>query len=187
MTATGNPVKPADLLEGQGLVVCSVRYPMISKVMVELLEALLRGAGLAGAILSIDRPHTYISHLLEKRGVPQEKLVYIDAVTRISGEAPPSTGGSELLPAPFCVNILSDFMTVCGPKIAEKRAGFLLVDNLSALTPYVSEECMRRFLENLVQLGRQVPGLRCVFVLDRQSHSHLYELLKKMGAREVSI
>ncbi|MEM4728552.1 MAG: hypothetical protein QXH42_02160 [Thermoplasmata archaeon] len=186
MSETAAPGAHEALLEGEGFVVCPVRFPMISKVMVGILDKLLRQTQGIGAVLSLDRPHSYISRLLERNGIPQDRILYIDAVMGISGESPEPDGGAEMLPAPFCINILSDFINVCGPRFSEKRPGFLLIDNLSALTSYVSEECLKRFLESLVVLSRQTPGLRCVFVLDKDAHPRIYEMVRAMGAREVS-
>ncbi|MGQ9582130.1 MAG: hypothetical protein ACUVV6_01275 [Thermoplasmatota archaeon] len=187
MTDTSTHDAAGGLIAGEGLVVLCVKYPMISKAMVELLRTLLSDSAQSGVVVSLDRPSEYISRLLERHGVPQDRLLYIDAVARISGETLPQSGRADELPTPFCINLLSDFVTLCGPRIKEKRSGFLLVDNLGALTPYVSDECLKRFLESLVALGASVPGLRCIFVLDREHHRQLYELVKRMGAREVSL
>ncbi len=187
MTAEPGPGSVRALVEGEGLVVCCVRYPMIARAMVELLRALLNDQERGGVVVSIDRPSDYIFRLLERHGVPQERVLYIDAVARISGETLPRRAGAEELATPFCLNLLTDFAAVCGPRIKERSTGFLLVDNLSALAPYVSEECLRRFIESLVALSGSVPGLKCIFVLDRECHRSLYEMVRRMGAREVSL
>lgn len=172
---------------GEGIFVISVRHTMMTRALVDVLRHLLNDRNESGVVFSVDRPSAYLSQLLERQGIALDKLLFLDAITRISGESVPATDKLELLSSPFCVNLLSEFVTCHSSKVAASGHGFVVVDNLSALRPYLSNSCVERLVRTLKDLGGGVPGFRCIFVMDRDAHPELYDMVIRNGAKEVPV
>jgi hypothetical protein len=167
---------------GRGLSVLNVRFTQMTRALVAILDFLLRQQKRAGLLISIDRPHTFINRLLEKHGVPQERLMYLDTVTNLSGEPAIDSDKLELLASPFCVNFLTTFRDCHSTKAAASGAGFILVDNLCALSTYMTEECVEKLIMMLGDLHTD-----CLIVLDKDRHSWLFDALVKRGASEINL
>jgi len=164
----------------KGLFLVDVRFTMMAKTLVDLLLHLLKEKGRSGVLISIDRPHVFVTKLMEKHHIPAEKLAFVDAVTNISGEPALSSEKLELLASPFCVNFLSGFAHCHASRLAEPSAGFVLLDNLAALGPYMTESCIKRFVGMLQNLDTE-----CIIVLDKQRHRPLFDMLTASGAKEI--
>ena len=171
--------------EDRGLILVSVAYPKMVKAIIDILTILLQEKNLSGIFISLDRPHTYIARILEKRGVPQGNLTYIDTVIGISGEKSRSEDNLVQLTSPFCMNIMAD---VFSPDFFEKRdfkPGFIVVDNLGALRAFVPDSCIERFLKDLNDVNSLMAESRCFIVMDKTACPDLYELIKKGEVQEM--
>jgi hypothetical protein len=171
----------------EGLFVINVRHTMMTRALVDILRHLLNEREETGVVFSVDRPSTYLSQLLEHQGIVQDRLMFLDAVTRISGEDVPPTDKLELITSPFCVNLLTEFVSCHSSKVAASRRGFVVVDNLGALKPYLTNPCVERLVQTLKNLGGGVPGFRCIFVMDKEAHPELHDVVMRNGAKEVSV
>jgi hypothetical protein len=165
----------------RGLYIVDVKFTMMTKALVELLVHLLKVKGQAGVLISIDRPYLFVNKLMEKHKIPAGKLVFVDAVTNISGEPAMATEKLDLLASPFCINFLNGFTHCHASKMAASSGGFVLMDNLAALLPYMTEECIKRFIGILQNLETE-----CIIVLDKERHRSLFDMLSAGGAREIA-
>jgi hypothetical protein len=169
-----------------GVYVLDVKCTQMTRALVEVLRHLLNEREESGVVFSVDRPSAFLSRLLEHQGVPQDKLLYLDAVTNISGEGFAQDDKLELFSSPFCVNLFSEFVSCHSDKVAAGKRGFVLVDNLGALKPYMTNPCVERMIKALKGLGKDDPAFKCIFVVDRSSAPELYDIVVQHGAREVS-
>jgi hypothetical protein len=165
----------------KGLFLVDIKFTMMTRALVELLDHLLKEKKQSGVLISIDRPHVFVSKLMEKRGIPAEKLVFVDAVTNISGEPAMSTEKLDLLASPFCINFLNGFAQCHASKLTESSNGFVLLDNLAALLPYMTEACIKKFIGILQNLDTE-----CIIVLDKERHRPLFDMLSAGGAKEIA-
>jgi hypothetical protein len=168
-----------------GVYVLDVKCTQMTRALVEILKHLTSEKEESGVVFSVDRPSAFLSRMLERQGVPQDKLMYLDAVTNISGEAFAANDKLELFSSPFCVNLFSEFVSCHSDKVAGGRKGFVVVDNLGALQPYMTNPCVERMVTALQTLGRDNPHFKCVFVMDKGSTPELYEIVMRHGAEEV--
>ena len=166
----------------RGLFLVNVKYTMMTRALVELLDYLLRERRQAGALISIDRPHTFVTRLLEKHNIPGDRLVFLDAITNISGEPALASEMLGLLASPFCINFLNGFTSCHAAKMAASPSGFILMDNLAALSPYMTESCIQKFVGILKSLETE-----CIIVLDKEMHRSLFDFLVMSGASEISV
>ncbi len=169
-----------------GIFVLDVKCTMMTRALVDILRLLVNEKAESGVVFSVDRPSAFLSRLLEHQGVSQDRLLYLDAVTNISGEDLGRPEKLELFSSPFCVNLFSEFVNCHSDKVAAGRKGFVVVDNLGALRPYMTNPCVERMVNALAKLGEGSPGFKCIFVMDRGSTPELYEIVLRHGAREVT-
>jgi hypothetical protein len=165
----------------KGLFILDVKYTMMTRALVDLLVHLLKVKGQAGVLISIDRPHMFVTRLMEKHDIPPEKLVFVDAVTNISGEPAHSTEKLDLLASPFCINFLNGFTQCHASRQAASSGGFVLMDNLASVLPYMTETCIRKFIGILQNLETE-----CIIVLDKERHRSLFDILSAGGAKELN-
>lgn len=170
-----------------GIFVLDVKCTQMTRTLVDVLRHLLGEREEAGVVFSVDRPSAFLSRLLEHQGVPQDRLLYLDAVTNISGEGSAQDDKLELFSSPFCVNLFSEFVSCHSDKVAAGRKGFVVVDNLGALKPYMTIPCVERMVNALAALGQGNPDFKCIFVMDRSSTPELYDIVLRHGGKEVSL
>jgi len=171
---------------GGGVFVLDVKCTQMTRTLIDVLRHLLNEREESGVVFSVDRPSAFLSRLLERQGVPQDRLLYLDAVTNISGEDFAPSDKLELFSSPFCVNLFSEFVSCHSDKVAAGRKGFVVVDNLAALKPYMTDPCVERMVNALSTLGRGNPDFKCIFVMDKSSTPELYDIVLRHGGREVS-
>ena len=170
-----------------GVYILDVKCTQMTRTLVDVLRHLLNEREESGVVFSVDRPSAFLSRMLEHQGVPQDKLLYMDAVTNISGEGSAPNDKLELFSSPFCINLFSEFVSCHSDKVADGKKGFVIVDNLGALQPYMTNPCVERMVKALKGLGGDSPHFKCIFVMDKSSTPELYEIVKRHGAEEVSL
>jgi len=183
------PDEPSRFLafEERGFILVTIATPKMLRVIIDILTVLLREEHKSGIVISVDRPHSYLARLLEKRGVPQDNLTYIDTVIGISGEALGSESNLVQLASPFCMSILSNVFSTGLYDKKDTYPGFIVVDNVGALKSFVSDSCIERFLKELNDVKEMMAGGKCIIVMDKTAHPDLYEMIKKSDVREVAL
>jgi hypothetical protein len=86
-----------------------------------------------------------------------------------------------MLASPFCINFLNGFTQCHASRLAASSGGFVLMDNLASLVPYMTEACIRKFIGILQGLETE-----CIIVLDKQRHRSLFDMLSAGGAKEIN-
>jgi len=170
-----------------GVYILDVKCTQMTRTLVDVLRHLLNEREESGVLFSVDRPSAFLSRLLERQGVPQDRLLYLDAVTNISGEGFAQNDKLELFSSPFCINLFSEFVSCHSDRVATGRKGFVIVDNLGALKPYMTNPCVERMVGALKTLGRDNPDFKCIFVMDKSSAPELYDIVVRHGGREVCL
>lgn len=167
------------------MVLFNVRCTQTVRTVVKLLEILIKEMDRQGVILSIDRPHSYLRKLLEKHNIPQDKLMYLDAVMNISGDRPAPDRNLEMLSSPFCVNLIYETFVSRGMTETTTASGFLLFDNITSLRTYLTDSCIESFLGRLQKTGAEKCGIVSIIVMDKEACPGLYSTIQKLGALAV--
>ena len=174
-------------LAGKKILLTS-NYIYLNKVCVALLKLLLVNKHAKGIYIAVDRPYTYTSRLLQKQGVPQENLFYLDAISNISSEKVTNAKNAELIDGPFCSYILEDAiskLTANGGRL--DGADFVFLDNLTVMLTYMDEKCLYGFLAQFViKLSKEGRTLT-VTMVDKAAHPNVYAIAKANSDIEVEI
>ncbi|MBM4248152.1 MAG: hypothetical protein FJ149_01690 [Euryarchaeota archaeon] len=169
------------------------RFTKILKLNILLLRLFLQGRGERGIYVSIDRPHGYTQHSLKALGVPQDGLIYIDAISRLTGQRAEDSQ-VRFLADGFTLPLLDDLFSraylaegVQKHFVKMEELGFILLDNVQVMTQYLPTEKAKRILEGLGGLVRRYTAMRTVFVVDPGSNPELCAFLRGRCDRELPV
>ena len=169
-------------------VLLTSNYVYLNKVSIAILKLLLEKKKLKGVYIAVDRPYTYTSRLLEKHGVSQENLYFLDAVSNISSETVAKAKNAELIDGPFCSYLLEEALgrlTNNGGRLAD--VDFIFLDNLTVMLNYMDDKCLYGFLgQFVIKLAKEGLTLTLTMV-DKEAHPKAYAMAKQNSDVEVEI
>jgi hypothetical protein len=172
-----------------GLMVVDVRTTQFVRVELVLLKVLME-QGQPGLFISVDRPHQYIVHLLTMHGIDCRSLTFVDAVARFSSDSKPSSVTVGFFRGPRNIDTLpealKDWAPVDGrPGFALEECGFAVIDNLSTLLNFNSQQVVSSFLTDFISaLGGKVT---IPLLVDRERSPNLFQMIRDMGGWEISL
>jgi len=145
-------------------------------------------------MITVDRPHQYLSHLMQLHGVDQTNLVFIDAISLHSAD----TKGGEVAPefqmGPFHIETLPDFLMKhedggSSFQIDMSTIDFVIIDNVSTLLTYNTMESIKRFFQRYVEVlnGVKSRGIQTALVMDRDQHTELYEYIFSLSRKSIEL
>lgn len=171
------------------------KYTERTRVNLILLKYFLQEMNMRGLFITVDRPHQYIRYLLKLHGIPQKKLLFIDAVSKISGSSSaPGETNVRFMDGPYEVSFLEEIM--CGGYetgdiptnyVNLKELDFILIDDIAAFAKYMDEgeskELVLSYMASIKRLGNVVAPV----VLDINRNKQLYRILKNECERIIFI
>ncbi len=169
------------------------RFTKVMRLNMLILRLCLQGRAEKGIYVSIDRPHSYTQHNLKALGVPQDGLIYIDAISRLTGQR---AVGSQVrfLSDGFTLPLLDDlfsraFLAEGAQRhfIKMEEQNFILLDNVQELTKYLSMDRARRILTGLGDLVKKYTAMRTMTVMDPVSGPDLCAFLRDRCDRELAV
>jgi hypothetical protein len=180
--------------DGSSIYLLHVKYTNLVRVNLVLLKAFLEDKKRRGLMITIDRPHQYLSHLMQLHGVDQTNLVFVDAISLHSAD----TKGGEVAPefqmGPFHIEALPDFLLKheddgSSFQIDMSKIDFVIIDNVSTLLTYNSMESIKRFFQKYVDVLKSVKsrGIQTALVMDRDQHTELYEFISSLSRKSIEL
>ena len=179
-----------DTVDKRKILVVS-KYTERTRVNLILLKFFLQEMNMRGIFITIDRPHQYIEYLLNLHGISQKKLLFIDVVSRLSGEIKPYDDSNVFfMDGPYEVGFLDKAMGGCyetDPVVGDipkdyvnlKEMDFILVDDIAALTKYLDDDGVKKFIDSYLTSIRRLATVTAPIVLDINKNKDMYNLLKK--------
>ncbi len=179
--------------EASSIYLLHVKYTNLVRVNLVLLKSFLEDKKRRGLMITIDRPHQYLSHLMQLHGVDQTNLVFVDAISLHSAD----TKGGEVAPefqmGPFHIETLPDFLMKHDNdgsfQIDMSKIDFVIIDNVSTLLTYNTLESIKRFFQKYVDVLKTVKsrGIQTALVMDRDQHSELYEYISGLSRKSIEL
>lgn len=170
-----------------GLFLLDVSTTQFVVVELVLLKALL-GEGNPGLFISVDRPHRYMTHLLDMHRIDHNGLQFLNVMSRFS----PTNGGSaskvDFIEGPGHIDELpralrDRLVTERGLDLSKFQ--FALIDNVSILLTYNSPQAVEMFLRDFVHLLSG--NMAVTLVIDRQKYPNLYHAALSLGGKELRL
>jgi len=180
--------------EDSSIYLLHVKYTNLVRMNLVLLKAFLEDKKQRGLMITIDRPHQYLSHLMQLQGVDQTNLVFVDAISLHSADTKGGEAAPEFQMGPFHIEALPDFLTKredhgSSFQIDMSKIDFVLIDNVSTLLTYNSVESIKRFFQKYVDVLRSVKprGIQTALAMDRDQHTELYEFILGLSRKSIEL
>lgn len=156
-----------------------------------LLKCLLEEKRLGGILITVDRPHQYMVHLLRMHGVSIEGLVFIDAIGRFSADRKEALARVGYVDEPFHIDTLPDAIADMRsgdiPGMNTNEIGFVMIDNLAALLPFNSYASVEAFISKFISIMNSRWNAIVPLVVDRERYGLLYETVMAHTRDEFSM
>lgn len=170
------------------------KYTNLVRINLVLLKAFLDSKRNKGMMITIDRPHQYISHLLQLHGIDQSKLLFIDAISNYASDTKASLTADAFQSGPFYIETLPDFIISCNGRDPDSHLDlasteFILMDNISTLLTYNSMESVKTFFSRYVGVLRErsSASLATLIVMDKELHADLYSFISPFAEKIIEI
>lgn len=174
--------------------ILTTKYTNLVRTNLVLLKAFLDMKTKRGMMITIDRPHQYISHLLQLHGIDQAKLQFIDAISNHASDTKVSPNAEAFESGPFYIETLPDFIMSCDGRDPESvvdmsNTEFILMDNVSTLLTYNTMENVKIFFSRYVGVlkERSSASLTTLIVMDRDLHADLYSFISPFAKKIIEI
>jgi hypothetical protein len=180
--------------EGPSIYLLHVKYTNLVRMNLVLLKAFLEDKKQRGLMITVDRPHQYLSHLMQLHGIDQANLVFIDAISLHSADTKGGAVAPEFQMGPFHIEALPGFLTKheddgSSFHIDMSKIEFVIIDNVSTLLTYNSMESIKRFFQNYVDVlkGMKSRGIQTALAMDREQHAELYEFISGLSRKSIEL
>ena len=180
--------------EDSSIYLLHVKYTNLVRVNLVLLKAFLEDKKRRGLMITIDRPHQYLSHLMQLHGVDQTNLVFVDAISLHSADTKGGAVAPEFQMGPFHIEALPDFLMNheddgSSFQIDMSKIDFVIIDNVSTLLTYNSMESIKRFFQRYIEVlkGVKSRGIQTALVMDRDQHTELYEYIYGLSRKSIEL
>jgi len=156
-----------------------------------LLKGLLEDMGRGGIFITVDRPHQYMVHLLRMHQVSVDRLVFVDAIGRLSGDRKEALAQAGYVDTPFHIDSLPE--TIAGMKGGEipgldvDKVDFVMIDNLAALLPFNSYAGVEAFVNNFVSTMTDRWNALVPLVVDKERNGLLYDTVLSRADVTISL
>lgn len=171
-----------DILETSNLFTLSSKFN--SQLNIILLKHLVEEKGLKGVYVSLERPSFYVQRLLKQRGVDLDKITFLDAIQKLSGDKNAQVDPcTRLIENPFASELVENLIGRPHGVLEGDEIDFILVDSLSVLSCYVDDSNLATLLEKLK--GRD--GITVLMFVDRKCNDELYLRVKQYFKNEINL
>ncbi len=169
--------KLADIIPEYGVCLFDVKIHQQTRLILILLKGLVDIARKRGIVITVEKPHHYLTYLLGIHGISQRHITYVDLAS--------SPKKSVKFPLKVGLNApIGGFLRAS--KIDPKDYGFILVDNLGHSKIFLSKKTMENFARYLISLSER-KNICLLVPLDRERCPTTYEIMKKKARYEISM
>lgn len=179
---------------GDAMFLIQTKYTNLVRVNLVVLKALLDEQKKSGLVITIDRPHTYLSHLMQLHQVDQKSLVFLDVISTHSSDSKGDPSAKGFTGGPFHIETLPDFLFRESKESRElgidvSKIQFIVIDNVSTLLTYNTMESIMKFFGLFFQLLKSSghhPVLSVVAV-DNTLHQALNDLIQPLCRKTIEV
>lgn len=176
------------------LYVLNAKFTNTVRVDLVLLKVFLEVKHRKGLMITIDRPHQYVSHLMQLHGVDQTDLTFLDAISMHAADTKGGAVVPELQKGPFQIDTLPEYLANAThdglePVIDTSNIEFVIIDNVSILQTYNTMDSIKRFLERYVEVSQSLRdgGIQTAVVIDRELHPDLFRFVSSLARKSIDI
>jgi KaiC/GvpD/RAD55 family RecA-like ATPase len=132
----------------------------------------LRGGGMAGVYVSINKPYETVNNILKGNGIDIEGMFFIDCISGVEGRG---SGNVSFIPNISDLGGLSIEITRVIDKIPGRK--FLLIDAIHTLWIYHTPEFIARFIQNMAERSYRADVMMVTFIVESEDRRLLRKLV----------
>lgn len=167
MARESNFAKQLDDMDGY-VVLLLVNINNYQQTSLDALSYLSKEKGLPGVYVSVNKPYKSIKSTLAKENIDPETMIFIDAITKVSGGDAEKDGSCLYLDGPENLTDFSISITEAVTAL-EFKDKFLFFDSINTLLIYNSPEAVLRFFHFLTSRIRQWQVKGLIIALDKRT------------------
>jgi tetratricopeptide (TPR) repeat protein len=172
------------------LVTINPKY--VIRANISLINILLK-ENLKGIYICINHPSYLVDKLLRTHQIPTQNLSYLDFITPISGILQDAGENVHGIDNAFSLDSLLDAMNIESEQFFEQsdfdlnNIDFIMVDNISNLITFATQEKIKQFTENLINIIRKTTLVYGIIFLESKSEPEVQKSIESYFDKVVTI
>ncbi len=170
----------------------TVQPQFIIRANITLIKILLKEE-LKGLYICINHPSKLIDKVLKTHQIPTKDLIYLDFFTSLTGVYSNMNDNIYFIDNAFSLDAILNAMQV-GPKGSSNKFNFdlenidfILVDNISSLITYTTQEKIQQFIEDLIKNIRKLTAVYGIVIVDNKTSPKIQKLIEHYFDKSVTI
>ncbi len=159
----------ATFMEGKSFVIVNVKPLHLTKSNLILIKALADIDKKRGLVITLERPHHYLTYLLGIQGINQRNITYVDLAYSKTKKIkfPIKITGKER-------HLIGGFIS--GDSVNLKNFEFVMIDNVSTARMYMARDSLFKFVHYLADTTKKA-GASFILSLDASKEEDLINSL----------
>ncbi len=172
------------------LVTIAPKY--IMRANMSLIEILLK-EDLKGIYICINHPSNMMDKLLKTHKIPTQNIMYLDFITPMTGVLQEQLENAYIIDNAFSLDKLANFITKDQrndekfPSFNINNIDFIMVDNISNLVTYTTQEKIEGFIKELISIIKKLTILYGIVLIDNQTSSETKRIIEHYFDNTVTI
>ncbi len=172
------------------LVTINPKY--VIRANITLINILLK-ENLKGIYICINHPSYLVDKLLHTHQIPTQNLSYLDFITPISDVPPTTFGNIYGMDKAFSMGSLIDAGNIEAEEVFKqmdfdlKEIDFIMVDNISNLITYTTQNGIQQFIEGLTKIIKKSTLAYGIVIMDDKTNLDIQQKIKPYFDKSVSI
>ena len=158
------------------LVLILVDSKHYNEVNIELIKYLNVTKKLPGVYVTVNKPYATIKNIMDQSGINTKNIIFIDAISRLTGEKSKRTADCLFIGMPNDLTGLSVAMNEAVKSLPIKKK-FLFLDSLSTLSIHNSAGSVNQFAHFLTANMREWGVMGVIISLERETERDLIDEL----------
>lgn len=178
----------SELIEVNGessLYLFHARYTNLARLNLVLLDFFLRRKRMRGLLVNVDRPHPYVTRLMQTHGLDDRGLTFLDVTSAHCLDGQHCCSGSVFHVPPFNIEKLPSFVASCASvhdqqeSTSEGAKGFVMIDNLAGLLAYNTMNSLRCLVQTHLEVIEALKPrkIQTVIIMDGDQARDLFNVV----------
>jgi hypothetical protein len=148
------------------------------------LTVLAKEKGKLGVYIALSRPYAQITKDLTEAGVPADKLLFIDAVSYMTGQTPEKKPGVAYIENPSSLEEVGMYLDVY---LQKNKPSFVFLDSLDSLMIYNDEKTTREFAHYLINKLRMENLAGTIISVEKKEVENIVKTLVPMCDKQIRV
>jgi tetratricopeptide (TPR) repeat protein len=170
----------------------TVQPQFIIRANITLIKILLKEE-LKGLYLCINHPSQLIDKVLKTHHIPTKNIIYLDFFTSLTGINSNSNDNVHLIDNAFSLDAILNAMQLNKKDTSNKlnlnldNIDFILVDNISSLITYNTQERIQQFINDLINNIRKLTAVYGIVIIDNKTNPKIQKLIEPYFDKSINI